>query len=218
MVLTDAGPRRSADQLWYFLVGRDAGLVPYFFPGVLVCCGSGWAARRAPLWQWTTALASVGAILALLVLTPYTWNGGGGPPGNRYFLELRIRRLLFLVPAGTGPGPALVAALGRRRASRADGRCIRSRRRGPADLAQRRARAAALAADRAHDRSTTCRCGCTRCAGASCSSPSRAVYLLLPGCEHVLPRRERLLDRGRRRHGHRRSAPSNGDASAAHRR
>ena len=34
-----------------------------------------------------TLLMVVGEIWAFLVLTPWTWNGDGGPPGNRYFLS-----------------------------------------------------------------------------------------------------------------------------------
>ena len=87
--------------LVYFFVGRDAGLIPYFFPGALILLL--WLARiwRSTPWQWATALACGLSVLALLVLAPLSWNGGGGPIGNRYFLSL-YPALLFLVPAGTG--------------------------------------------------------------------------------------------------------------------
>ena len=56
--------------LFYFLVGRDAGLVPYFFPGVLACLW--WAVRwrRSTPWQWSTLLACGGTVLTLLVFLP----------------------------------------------------------------------------------------------------------------------------------------------------
>ncbi len=83
----------------YFFVGRDAGLVPYFFPGALILAWWLFRIRRAPLWQWTTAITCLGSALALLILAPASWNGGGGPIGNRYFLSI-YPALLFLVPAG----------------------------------------------------------------------------------------------------------------------
>ena len=95
----------------YFFVGRHAGLVPYYLPGVIsVLC---WLAsvRRAPLWQWTSFLAVAGSIGALIVLLPDSWNGGGGPPGNRYFLSL-YPPLLFLVPRGLQLWPGLVSLVG----------------------------------------------------------------------------------------------------------
>ena len=45
------------------------------------------------------ALAVAGSVLALLVFAPYSWSGGGGPPGNRYFMSL-YPALLFLTPMG----------------------------------------------------------------------------------------------------------------------
>ena len=93
---------------FYFLVGRHSGLVPYFFPGVLI--GALWLARirRSPLWQMTTSVGGVLATLGLLVLAPGLWNGGGGPVGNRYFLGI-YPTLLFLLPAGASLLSALSA-------------------------------------------------------------------------------------------------------------
>ncbi len=96
----------------YFLVGRDAGLVPYYFPGVAIAAL--WLARlrRSSWWQWTLLLTCVGSILALLIYFPFTWNGAGGPPGNRYFLAV-YPTLLFLLPAASAAAfAAIVAAVG----------------------------------------------------------------------------------------------------------
>jgi hypothetical protein len=95
---------------YYFLLGRDAGLIPFYGPGVII--GLWWLVgwRRASLWQWTTAVACAASVAGLLIEFPYTWNGGGGPPGNRYFLSL-YPTLLFLVPAGMGVAPAVTAWL-----------------------------------------------------------------------------------------------------------
>ena len=93
---------------WYFLAGRDAGLLPYFFPGLLIFLWwfSRW--RHAAIWQWTTAAALGGSILMLLVYTPDSWNGGGGPIGNRYFLSL-YPTMFFLLPATFGLTASVVA-------------------------------------------------------------------------------------------------------------
>jgi hypothetical protein len=58
-----------------------------------------------------TFLAVVASVIGLLVMFPYTWSGGGGPPGNRYFLSL-YAALFFLAPPLTSTVPALVAWLG----------------------------------------------------------------------------------------------------------
>ena len=52
--------------------------------------------------------------LSVVVLSgtmPYTWSGGGGPPGNRYFLSI-YPALLFLTPPMTSFVPAIVAWAG----------------------------------------------------------------------------------------------------------
>jgi hypothetical protein len=46
-----------------------------------------------------------------LVFLPYTWNGGGGPSGNRYFLSL-YPVLFFLAPRLTSPGVVVLTWLG----------------------------------------------------------------------------------------------------------
>jgi hypothetical protein len=48
-------------------------------------------------WQLLVLLALGASVVALLTLAPYSWNGGGGPPGNRYFLSL-YPVLFFLIP------------------------------------------------------------------------------------------------------------------------
>jgi hypothetical protein len=83
--------------LAYFFVGRYSGLVPYFFPGVfaLVAFLAARGARRP--WQWLVAAAAAAEILLLLVWVPYTYNGGGGSIGNRYFMNT-YGVWLFLLP------------------------------------------------------------------------------------------------------------------------
>jgi hypothetical protein len=94
----------------YFVFGRFCGLVPYFFPGVL----SGLlflAVRPRQLWQWLAAATIVTAVLVLLVMTPFTYSGGGGPVGNRYFISF-YPLFLFLTPPLAGLVPATVALIG----------------------------------------------------------------------------------------------------------
>src|SRR5688572_7245383 len=49
------------------------------------------------MWQWLTLAAGVGTAAVLLLYMPFTWSGGGGPVGNRYFLGT-YGVFLFLVP------------------------------------------------------------------------------------------------------------------------
>jgi hypothetical protein len=95
----------------YFLIGRDAGVVPYFFPGLVILIA--WLARP---WSWTrwqvlVALALGASIVVMLALAPYTWNGGGGPPGNRYLLSL-YPAFFFLLPSRFSLPAAAVSLLG----------------------------------------------------------------------------------------------------------
>jgi hypothetical protein len=93
----------------YFLVGRFSGLVPYFFPGVLSALLFLARGPRRP-WHWLVGATIVTAALVLLVMTPFTYSGGGGPVGNRYFLSF-YPLFLFLTPPLSGLAPA-AAALG----------------------------------------------------------------------------------------------------------
>jgi hypothetical protein len=93
----------------YFFFGQYAGLFPFFFPGAAVLVAFLWRWRQATLWQWLLLLACGGGALVLLVLTPNSWSGGGGPVGNRYFLSL-YPALLFLLPAGFRLRTAITSA------------------------------------------------------------------------------------------------------------
>lgn len=109
-VFTDWRHRLSTN-VKYFLVGRHFGFVPYFFPGVIALLLWLVSAERARPWRLLT-FASVGAsALALLVLAPFTWSGGGGPPGNRYFMSL-YAAIFFLTPSVAGFVPGFAAWAG----------------------------------------------------------------------------------------------------------
>lgn len=93
--------------LVYFLAGRYSGLLPYFFPGV-VSALLFLASRPRQPWQWLVGATVAGGALTLLLLTPFTYSGGGGPVGNRYFLSF-YPLFLFLTPALPGMASAGVA-------------------------------------------------------------------------------------------------------------
>ena len=83
--------------LGYFVVGRHTGFAVYFFPGMMAIILFLAATRDRAMWQWLTLGAGVGTAVALLLYMPFTWSGGGGPVGNRYFLGT-YGIFLFLVP------------------------------------------------------------------------------------------------------------------------
>jgi hypothetical protein len=82
---------------WYFLVGRHTGLAPYYFPALFAVAACGLAWRRLLLPQWLLILALVVAAVGMMIWLPYTWAGGGGAPGNRYFLCL-YPAVFFIMP------------------------------------------------------------------------------------------------------------------------
>jgi hypothetical protein len=83
--------------LGYFMFGRHAGFAIYFLPGVMAVLLFMAATRDRAVWQWLTLAAGVITAVVLLLYMPFTWSGGGGPVGNRYFLGT-YGVFLFLVP------------------------------------------------------------------------------------------------------------------------
>lgn len=94
--------------LGYFLVGRHTGFAVYFFPAMVALALFLRRARSRPAWQWATLATAAGSAVALLLYMPFTYSGGGGPIGNRYYLAV-YPLFLFLVPALDSVRPALVA-------------------------------------------------------------------------------------------------------------
>jgi hypothetical protein len=92
----------------YFVAGRSSGLLPYFFPGlVLFALFLRERAHRSPV-QWLVAGTIVASALALVLYMPYTFSGGGGPVGNRYFLSF-YPLFLFLAPPLRSVVPSVLA-------------------------------------------------------------------------------------------------------------
>ena len=93
--------------LGYFVVGRYSGLLPYFFPGLFAIVAFLLARGKRATWQWLVFAAAVVEILLLLLWVPYTYNGGGGSIGNRYFMNT-YGILLFLLPPISSAGVAVI--------------------------------------------------------------------------------------------------------------
>ena len=83
--------------LKWFVVGRYGGLIPYFFPAAFALALYLTRLRRRPQWQHFVFAAVVAQILLFLISVPYTWSGGGGSVGNRYFMGV-YGICLFLLP------------------------------------------------------------------------------------------------------------------------
>ena len=95
----------------YFLLGRHFGFLPFFFPGIVAVVLLLRARREAREWQWVTLGTAVFVAVFLAAWMPYTWSGGGGPSGNRYYL-LVYPLFLFLTPSLKGLAPVIVAWVG----------------------------------------------------------------------------------------------------------
>ncbi len=95
--------------VWYFFAGRYSGLVPYFFPGVVSLVLFLFAPGERRLWQWLVAGTLAITAAGLLLYMPYSYSGGGGPIGNRYFIGF-YPFFLLLTPRIAGGGSTIVAA------------------------------------------------------------------------------------------------------------
>jgi hypothetical protein len=53
-------------------------------------CAELWlfSSERFVVWRVMTLVGIVVSALVLLIVLPYTWFGGGGPPWNRSFLSV----------------------------------------------------------------------------------------------------------------------------------
>lgn len=93
--------------LVYFMVGRHSGMLPYFFPGLFALALFLWPGTRRRGWQWLVCAAVMGETLLQLVWLPYTYYGGPGVLGSRYYMNIYGLQL-FLLPAVSSTGLALV--------------------------------------------------------------------------------------------------------------
>ena len=103
-------PGRFARNVEYFLVGRHFGFVPYYFPAVVAVLAWLFSPARRDPWRILIFLFFAIASVLLLLVLPFTWSGGGGPPGNRYALSA-YPILLFLMPPTASAIPGATAWL-----------------------------------------------------------------------------------------------------------
>jgi hypothetical protein len=104
-------PQRFARNLGYFVFGRHFGFVPYYFPGAVAIVAWLLSRARRDAWRLLTFGAFVSAAVGLLLVLPFTWSGGGGPPGNRYLLSA-YPVLFFLLPPTGLAAAGIVAWIG----------------------------------------------------------------------------------------------------------
>jgi len=104
-------PNRFFRNVVYLLFGRHFGFVPYYFPGVIAVLVWLASPQRREAWRLIIFGTFVAACVGLLLLLPFTWSGGGGPPGNRYLLSA-YPVLFFLTPPLVSAVPGLLAWLG----------------------------------------------------------------------------------------------------------
>ncbi len=83
--------------LRYYFVGRYSGLLPYFFPAVFAMGAFLLAPARRPGWQYLVLASGLAQMLFFIINLPYTWLGGGGSVGNRYFMGA-YGIFVFLLP------------------------------------------------------------------------------------------------------------------------
>jgi hypothetical protein len=111
-VLTnDELPSRLARNARYFLAGRHFGFIPYFFPGVVAIAAWLFSSARRDDWRIAIFVTFAFSVVAMLLVWPFTWSGGGGPTGNRYLLGI-YPVLLFLIPPGNIAAAGALAWLG----------------------------------------------------------------------------------------------------------
>ncbi|GAK52270.1 putative lipoprotein [Candidatus Moduliflexus flocculans] len=107
--------------IYYYVVGRFTGILPYFTASLLAAALFFWQfirraslrsdEERRALWQrgflFVIILASIGAYI---VLMPINYHGGGGAFGNRYFINI-YPAFLFLITAMPRLWPFVVSGV-----------------------------------------------------------------------------------------------------------
>jgi hypothetical protein len=101
-------PARFARNVWYFMAGRHFGFIPYYFPGLVAVAAWLLSPARRDRWRLLVAAGFAVAAAVLLLVLPFTWSGGGGPPGNRYALSA-YPILFFLMPPTASLLPGVAA-------------------------------------------------------------------------------------------------------------
>lgn len=92
---------------FYYVFGRNTGMLPYFFPAVFALGAMVVWRRRVAAWQWLVLASALAQIYLFVIWQPYTWNGSGGSVGNRYFMGA-YGLFVFLLPPVQSRAAAVV--------------------------------------------------------------------------------------------------------------
>ena len=176
--------------LGYFMFGRHTGFAIYFFPGVMAVLLFLAATRDRAMWQWLTFAAGVGSAVVLLLYMPFTYSGGGGPVGNRYFLG-SYGVFLFLVPPLQTAVGGLVAMAISSRVRRANS--VESLFRFDASVRAQQDRPLSLAADGIDDGERPADQYGTQLANPSAAWRHAAGLRVFHRRQHLQPRGRRVL-------------------------
>lgn len=95
--------------LLYFVAGRHTGFAAYYFPGMMAVLLFLAMRGGRTTWGWLVLAGGIGSALLLMLYMPFTYSGGGGPVGNRYFLGV-YPVFVFLTPALARPWGAVITA------------------------------------------------------------------------------------------------------------
>jgi hypothetical protein len=102
---------RLGRNIEYFFIGRHFGLVPYGFPAIVALAVFVWRRR----WRDAPAALTMGGITIVaayfLIWLPFSWSGGGGPTGNRYFIA-GYAAMFFLAGPIVSTRAAVIAWIG----------------------------------------------------------------------------------------------------------
>ncbi|MBI2839236.1 MAG: hypothetical protein HYX75_13045 [Acidobacteria bacterium] len=103
--------RQFARNWFYFFFGRHTGFIPFFFPGALALLLYLISPGRRQVWRLLIVAAALATQSFSMIWMAHNWAGGGGQPGNRYFLGI-YPMLVFLLPPLRSMWPGLVAWVG----------------------------------------------------------------------------------------------------------
>ena len=91
---------------WYFVFGRNVGVLPYFLPLLL-----GLLAYRPDRGRWAIPFAVVAGMAGFMLVRPHNFYGGVGAIGDRYFLPFYPALWFLAARSGRVRSAVIVTAL-----------------------------------------------------------------------------------------------------------